>query len=138
MKSNKTLNVSVIQLNSQNNVNENILKQKYLNESLKNKPDLICLPEMFHCRGNVLEMLASADTIPGPTLRPFMDIAKKHNVFILAGSICETSDEKRKVYNTSVLINNLGEIQAKYRKIHLFKVKFNDVSIDESITFKPG
>ena len=60
-------------------------------------------------------MLASADTIPGPILKPFMDLAKEHNVFILAGSICEQTTEKRKVYNTSVLINNMGEIQAKYR-----------------------
>ena len=139
MKSKNSLNVSVIQLNSQNDINKNIVKAKILiNESLKNRPDLICLPEMFHCRGNVLEMLASADTIPGTILSHFMDLAKKHNVFILAGSICEKTTEKRKVYNSSVLINNMGEVQAKYRKIHLFKVNFNDVSIDESITFKPG
>lgn len=42
------------------------------------------------------------------------------------------------MFNTHLIIDDKGEIQAIYRKIHLFKVDLPTVKLDESVTINPG
>jgi len=58
------------------------------------------------------------------------EVAAKHHIYLLCGSILEKIEEKGKdiFYNTSVFLNPGGEIIAKYRKIHLFDVSLPDGS----------
>jgi predicted amidohydrolase len=67
-----------------------------------------------------------------------MALAKKHKVAILAGSICERIPGEKKVYNTSVLINEFGEVAAKYRKTHLFNAVIGKTKVNESQHFLAG
>jgi omega-amidase len=64
--------------------------------------------------------------------------AKKHNIYIVGGSIPEkTSDEK--YYNTSLVFNRKGELIAKHRKVHLFDVDFKGkITFKESEFLSPG
>ena len=63
------------------------------------------------------------------TLNEISKLAKKYNVYILAGSIPEKENDK--LYNTSYLFDKSGLIIAKHRKMHLF-----DIDVKDKIAFK--
>jgi len=99
---------------------------------------LIVLPEVFAWRGPRAEEPAQVETIPGPTSERLRELARRHQVYLLAGSFLEKTDEARS-YNSSLLLGPGGGILAHYRKIHLFDVDIpGQVRVKESDTKKPG
>jgi deaminated glutathione amidase len=136
------LKIALIQLNTGNNINKNIVNAcSMVKESIEKGADFILLPELFNFRDSVtVEYLYNniAESVPGKSLLPLMDMAKEFNVNILAGSIYERCNTSKKIYNTSVVINNKGRIICKYRKINLFKALIGNLVIDESSTFENG
>ncbi len=84
------------------------------------KPDLVVLPEVFNSGVDHNDLCALAEHIPdGPTTGLMMELAKKLNTNIVAGSYVEKKpggDCK----NTSIVIDRQGEIIARYEKVHLF------------------
>lgn len=71
-----------------------------------------------------------------PTLNLLMSLSKKHDIHIV-GSIPEKSGDD--LFNTCIFINNLGELQAKYRKLHLFDIDIpGRGTYKESDTFTKG
>ncbi len=60
-----------------------------------------------------------AQPLPGPAEEQFREMAKRHGVWLLPGSIFETVDDKR--YNTAMVINPEGEVVGRYRKIFPFR-----------------
>jgi predicted amidohydrolase len=95
---------------------------------------LVALPEYLQFRGPDDGYRASARTIPGPHTDAFAAVAKRHDAWILVGSLAEASAEAsadpRRPYNTSVLIAPTGGIAATYRKIHLFDIAVDDGPAD--------
>ena len=136
------MKIALIQLNTGNNINKNIINAcSMVKESIEKGADFILLPELFNFRDSVsVEYLYNniAESVPGKSLLPLMDMAKEFNVNILAGSIYERCNTSKKIYNTSVVINNKGRIICKYRKINLFKAVIDNLVIDESSTFENG
>ena len=136
------MKTAVIQLKSANNKEKNIKKALCLVKcAIERKAKFILLPEAFNFRGKVDPREGFGDVaeqIPGPSIIPLMEAAKKNKVTILAGSICEKISGERKAYNTSVLINTRGGIAAKYRKIHLFDARIGKAGVQESQYFKEG
>lgn len=128
-----SLKVALIQLNASSEKKINLEKtQELLKEALKTNPDLICLPEVYNLRANREQSISEAETIrDGISTQILQDFAKTNKVWISNGSIFEKAAEALP-YNTSILISDKGEIQAKYRKNHLFKVSFADQEVDES------
>ena len=57
---------------------------------------------------------------------------------ILMGSIYEQSADPRRPFNTSVLIDPLGRIQAKYRKKNLFEARVGKKHVREADQFSAG
>jgi deaminated glutathione amidase len=134
----KVIKTAVIQMDSSNDKEQNIATALRLcNEAIQQKANFIALPEMFNLR---LEKYSSDETesIPGPSLMPFIDFAKTNNVYILAGSIAEHVPGTDRCLNTSVLIDNNGNINARYSKIHLFDVDIDNKKIEESKSYIPG
>jgi len=86
--------------------------------------DLIALPEVFAIRGNDADYRAAAERLPGAITKRLMALAARRRVWILAGSVIERC--RKKIYNTSVLINRQGQIAARYRKIHLFEANLDN------------
>lgn len=81
----------------------------------------------------------SAETLEGPTVERFRDRARRHGIWLLAGSIGETASVPGMARNTSVLLSPDGEVHSSYRKIHLFDVDLEDgTSIRESRQVEPG
>ena len=89
--------------------------EKYADTSL----DLVVLPEFFNSGVSVPEFKKMAQKQFNDEVVEYLGLlAKKHNTYILAGSIME--QENGRMYNTSRLLNRNGEQISKYRKIHLF------------------
>ena len=81
--------------------------------------DLVVLPEFFNSGVSVPEFKKMAQKQFNDEVVEYLGLlAKKHNTYILAGSIME--QENGRMYNTSRLLNRNGEQISKYRKIHLF------------------
>ncbi len=143
------LKVAVIQMKSGSEKDKNLKEAaKLINQAIKKKAKFIALPEVFNYRGNLIEAVKFAESIPGQSTNLISALAKKHKVWILIGSILErtrsTKHEARSIkndlkpFNTSVLINPEGEIVAKYRKIHLFDIKLKGKEILESSRNQAG
>lgn len=132
------MRVALVQMGSGADKAANLAMAKMLvGQAIRGQARFILLPEVFNVRVDGGDVLARAETIPGPSLLPFMKIARKNSVWILAGSITEKGADG-KVYNTSVLIDNEGRIGAVYRKIHLFDVAVAGTDISESKQFQSG
>ncbi len=110
-----------------------------LDVAIEKGAKLVALPELFNFFGEPQLLWENAEPIPGPTVNMLCAKAEKSRVYILGGSLAESVNKAGKVFNTSVLIDPLGNIIAKYRKIHLFDVELDKrVSVKESDTFEPG
>lgn len=136
------MKAAVIQLGSTTDKSENLEKAlDFVRRAIDRRARLIALPEVFIFRGRIrsrADARTVAETIPGESLRPLMALARRHKVFILAGSIYEKAAGKDKAYNTSVFIDDRGTIKARYRKIHLFEAVLGDKRIREADCFMAG
>ncbi|MBL8805673.1 MAG: carbon-nitrogen hydrolase family protein [Rhodospirillales bacterium] len=137
------MKVSLIQMNSVDDKAKNLAEAtRLIEEAVRvEKPDWILLPETFDfIGGTTAEKRAAAETIPGgPTYRMMQDLAKKHRVFIHAGSISEKIDGDERIHNTTLVFDRDGKEIARYRKIHLFDVVTPDgTEYKESAAVKPG
>jgi predicted amidohydrolase len=134
------MKVALIQLCAGNDKDENLDKAvSFIKKAAGKKARFVLLPEVFTYRGQLTAQNQNivAETIPGETTKIFGDLAKLYNIFILAGSIYEKSNQ-RKLYNSSVLINPKGQPVVKYQKINLFNARIGKTNICESDSFLEG
>jgi predicted amidohydrolase len=91
-------------------------------------PHLLCLPEVFNFRcNNPEENSKAAEDIPnGITFKWASEICQKYKIWLVAGSILESSDDFDKPFNTSFAVSPQGELISKYRKINLFRLQLED------------
>jgi len=80
------------------------------------KADIVCLPEGITIVGTNLNYVSASEPIPGKTTEFLGNIAKQHNIYIVAGILEKDGDV---VYNTAVLIDRKGKLAGKYRKVSL-------------------
>jgi predicted amidohydrolase len=120
--------IALLQLNSSNNVEENIKKiTNYVNEAAQKGAEIIFTPE----NSGLMDMDNYAvkdkadSTYKAPFLSEMCVLAQKNNVWLHIGShpFKKVND---KIANRSYLINNNGDIVAVYDKIHLFDVDLSN------------
>jgi len=99
--------------------------------------DIVVLPEMFPIAYSPEIMLQTAEILSGDLVSWLKDWAIKGQFDIMAGSFPEIA-KGGKCYNTALYIDKLGEIRGEYRKLHLFDVNFEGVSITESDSVVAG
>ncbi|BBO91279.1 carbon-nitrogen hydrolase family protein [Desulfosarcina ovata] len=122
---------AAIQLNSKDNVAENLAVIKELVDAATGDgAKLIVLPEYANYLADE-NKLKHAETLDGPTMATYRELARTNGIYLNCGSFLEKSNDPKRSYNTSVLISPNGEIIDIYRKIHLF-----DVSIDHQVNDK--
>src|SRR5262245_41235661 len=99
---------------------------------------LAVLPEVFAWRGTV-EDPESAEPIPGPTTKAMGEMTRRLGIYLCMGTILEAIPGESRRYNTSCLLDPLGRVVARYRKIHLFDVALpGRVAVRESATRLAG
>jgi len=134
------MKVACIQLSSRENYNKNF-KQiiSYINQTIKNKSDLIITPETSSIiTSNKKILLSNTYTMnKDPLIREIKKISKKNKKWILIGSL--PIKDKNKYRNRSIMIGPKGNIVNYYDKIKMFDVKLqNKEKHQESKTYKPG
>ena len=125
------IKLSLCQMNVIDNKEDNVKTASLMiDESVSKNADFIVLPEMFNCPYSNDKFIEYGEEEKNSyTLNKISLLAKKNNVYILAGSIPEKDNGK--LYNTSYLFDKAGNIIAKHRKMHLF-----DIDVKGKITFK--
>src|SRR4030095_14327476 len=87
-----------------------------IEDAARQRADLVVLPETLTYFGTGLSFAECAEPIPGPSTEYFGELAKKHNVYIVAGLV---ERNKHLVHNTAALIGPDGKLAGKYRKVCL-------------------
>jgi predicted amidohydrolase len=59
-----------------------------------------------------------ARALPGDVEKPFQDMAAKHGIWLLPGSLMERAEDH--LFNTAPVINPQGEVIRRYRKMYPF------------------
>lgn len=81
--------------------------------------DLVLLPELWPTGFYAFERYAAdAEDLEGPTVRMLRERAAAMKCHLFTGSFVERDGGR--LYNTSLLLGDRGNILARYRKIHLF------------------
>ncbi len=115
-------------LNPAMNKSERIKKIGELIEEAENC-DLIVLPELWNVGFFSFDKYGEkSETLEGKTVKSMSVRAQELDCHLLMGSIVEAGEES-KLYNTSILLDNRGNILTAYRKIHLFGYKSREADI---------
>mmetsp|Transcript_15434 Transcript_15434/g.17479 ORF Transcript_15434/g.17479 Transcript_15434/m.17479 type:complete len:287 (+) Transcript_15434:64-924(+) len=114
--------------------------QKAVAKAVEKGAQLVSLPECFNSPYATDKFREYSETIPAdadsinpdehPSTAMLCDMAKKHGIYLIGGSIPER-DASDKIFNTCIVVSPEGKIITKHRKVHLF-----DIDIPGGITFK--
>jgi predicted amidohydrolase len=133
------MRAAAIQLNSTADKARNLeTAERLVRAAAADGAELIALPEKWNVLGDAEALHDGAEPLGGPTLSAASSWARELGIHLVAGSIAERVEGHHKLFNTSALIGPDGELQARYRKIHMFDVDVGGVSYRESETEEPG
>jgi deaminated glutathione amidase len=138
-----TVRAAVVQQNSQADVAYNLSRSVALLRQAKAEgAELAVLPENFAFMGEAeRDKLAIVEDVPGdgPILSSLRKIAAELQMAVILGGFPERSPDPEAPYNTSLFLNERGEIVQRYRKIHLFDVTLLDgTTLRESAATRAG
>jgi predicted amidohydrolase len=92
------------------------LYEPLIAEAARQKADLVVLGETLTYYGLGKPFAEVAEPIPGPSTEYFGEVAKKHNLYIVAGLVERNG---HLIHNTAALIGPDGKLVGKYRKVSL-------------------
>lgn len=115
--------VAAVQMTSRDDKKQNLQKaETLLQKGVERGAVILSLPENFSFMGGEGEKLKAAEDMQsGESVVFLKEFAARHKVWILGGSVPLRAGDA-KVYNASLLINDEGEVAARYDKMHLFDV----------------
>ena len=123
----KKFKAAIVQMKSSVDKELNLVHSlKLINEAAKKKARLICFPEFQMAYSPPEQKSESlhkiAEKISGNFVSTLSNSAKQNRINIVATlyEIINTNDKNHKVFDTGVIINELGKLQSIYRKIHLY------------------
>lgn len=136
-----TFRVALIQMRSGRTPAVNLdTAAKLIDEAKAGGAGYVQTPEMT----NILEakrdalMAAIVPEHEDPSLAAFRDLARRHQLWLHIGSLALKASSDRAV-NRGFLIDPMGDIAARYDKIHMFDVDLaNGESYRESRSYAPG
>jgi deaminated glutathione amidase len=139
----ETLRVAAVQLQSQDDVAQNLAEcRRLVSAAGRDGARLVVLPENFAYFGPdetkhaIAEPLADSS---GPIQSALAEIAQRAQVFLVAGGFPERSEDAARPFNTALVYRPDGELLTSYRKIHLFDVALQDgTQLSESSGTTPG
>ena len=133
--------VSCIQLKSNNDIKQNLIKtKKLIKKAISQKTDFILTPEvssLFSLKKKEL-LKQSSSMSEDSYLKSIKVLAKKYKKWILIGSLI-IKLQKNKLVNRSILLDQKGKIRAFYDKIHMYDaILSKKEKYFESKIFKSG
>ncbi len=134
------MRVALVQLTSRRDVDKNLdTCRRLAEEAAEAGAKWILFPENAPFLGRDADKIPIAESIDGPMVSAFAEMARQFNAWITLGSFPESSPDPKRTYNTQVLLGPDGSIVNHYRKIHLFDVQIDDdVNFCESDSVYPG
>ena len=87
-----------------------------IQQAADQKADLVVLPETLTQSGLAQTYAEVAEPVPGPSSEYFGELARRHNLYIVAGLV---EREAHLIFNVAVLIGPDGKVAGKYRKVTL-------------------
>jgi len=137
------MRAALLQLSSSDRPEENLATiRSMMAQAARDGADLILSPEVSNCvsasRSHQQEVLAPEES--DATLAALRAEAARLGVWLLIGSLAlKTRDADGRFANRSFLIDDTGEIRARYDKIHMFDVEVSpEETYRESDGFRPG
>lgn len=113
---------------------------RMVEEAVSQGAQLLALPEYFPIIGaaDADRVRAREDFGRGPIQDWLAETARRHGVWLFAGSIPLAASVPDKMRNSSLAYSPAGECVARYDKIHLFGFRKGDESYDESAFIEAG
>jgi predicted amidohydrolase len=134
--------LGVVQMTSTDDLEANLeVAEAWVREAAAQGAAFIALPEMFAYLRREGGGFPHAEEVDGAIIGRVRKWARELGTRILAGTIAERVPGESRVHNTSVLLSPDGEIEARYRKIHLFDVDLGAAGggvFEESRSIAPG
>lgn len=135
--SKRKVSVGILQTSCGESARENLAKTlELVEDAAKSGAQIICTQELFKsvyfCQEEDHRHFDLAESIPGPTTKAFEEVARRHQVCIVASLF-----EKRAAgvfHNTAVVIDADGTTLGLYRKMHIP----DDPLFYEKFYFTPG
>lgn len=117
------MKVALVQMSSKNDKEANLKRSVDLfGEALKQGPGMVIFPEYQMFSPDYSDpsgVSDAAEPLSGNFVSKFSELARKSGVKVLL-NIVESNFGTLKPFNTSVMIDDLGIVIGKYRKLHLF------------------
>ena len=121
------MRVALVQMTSTDKLSENLESaRRAVGEAAERGAEFIALPENFAFLRREGNPIPCAQSLDGEIVETVRELASRHRLPILAGTFAELIEGDQRVYNTSALISETGQIAAVYRKIHLFDVDLGE------------
>lgn len=133
--------VAAVQMASGPNVSGNLSEARRLIEKAVEKgARLVVLPEFFPIMGmSDTDKVRVREQSGNGVIQSFLsEMARKHKVWIVGGSIPLAASTPDKVLNTCLVFDENGEQVARYDKIHLFNLDLGNEHYHEASTIEPG
>lgn len=132
------IHLALFQTRVHDRVDDNLDQlEDWLDQKLAPEADLVLLPEIFVCPYDSRNFPIFAEECGGLTHTRLSDLAKRHGIWLSAGSVPEVDNAK--VYNTAYVFDREGREVARHRKVHLFNVDIKGgIRFMESETLTPG
>ncbi len=133
--------VAAVQMASGPNVAGNLSEaRRMIENAVEQGAQLVVLPEFFSIMG-----MKEADTVAareqlgtGPMQTFLAEMARKHSIWVVGGSIPLVADSPSKVRNSCLVYDENGAQVARYDKIHLFNLDLGNEHYHEANTIEAG
>ncbi len=116
----------LVQMRSVNDTGANYAAcAKLVREAVERGCKIVFFPECFSFIGAAQgEAQRVAEPLDGPLMGRYRKLASEHSVWLSLGGFQEKGGEDGRIFNTHVVLDASGAIQASYRKIHLYDAPF--------------
>lgn len=132
------MRAAAIQMNSTGDRPRNrATAERLVRAAVADGATLVVLPEKWNVLGTPEQLAVGAEPLDGSSITWARELAGELRIDLIAGSIVEQRDDGRR-FNTSVHVGPGGEVEAVYRKLHLFDVEVAGTVYRESDGEDPG
>lgn len=120
--------IAVGQMTSSTDIEANFsVCQLLVQEAKERGARLLSLPECFAFLGESdTDLLGFMRHLDDELVLRYRHLARDHQLWLSLGGLQEFASDEPRAFNTHLLIDDNGEIQSTYRKLHLFDVDLPD------------